>query len=114
MSKPVQAEEVPSAIPLEVASDTKHQNELAADGISGSIQRLASTSATQIDDVIAKLTELRDRLQIDGERVQHEIVRVQNQIAGYIETNEAVIESVNRIGHTLEQFKRAAGSSQPH
>ena len=111
MSKPMQAEEALSAIPLAVAGDTKHQNELAADGISDSIQRLASSSAAQIDGVIAQLTELRDRLQADGERVQHEIVRVQNQIAGYIETNEAAVDSVNRIGHTLEQFKRAAGSS---
>jgi type IV secretory pathway ATPase VirB11/archaellum biosynthesis ATPase len=107
MSKPVQAEEAL----LAVASNTKAQTALAADGILGSIQRLASTSASQIDSVIAKLTELRDRLQIDGERVQHEIVRVQNQIAGYMETNEAVIESVNRIGHNLDQFKRTAASS---
>jgi hypothetical protein len=110
MSKPVQAEEAL----LAVASNTKAQTALAADGILGSIQCLASTSASQIDGVIAKLTELRDRLQIDGERVQHEIVRVQNQIAGYMETNEAAIESVNRIGHSLDQFKRAAASSQPH
>jgi uncharacterized protein YfcZ (UPF0381/DUF406 family) len=107
MSKPVQAEALSG-------SDTKSGTELAADGISGSIQRLASTSAAEIDGVIAKLTELRDRLHSDGEHVQHEIVRVQNQIAGYMETNEAVIETVNRIGNNLEQFKRAVGASQPH
>jgi hypothetical protein len=112
MSKLVKAEETKSASSL--AGNTKPQTELAADGLSGSILRLASTSAAQIDAVIAELTELRDRLQLDGERVQHEIVRVQNQIAGYMETNEALVESVNRIGHTLEQFNPAGSSNQPH
>ena len=112
MTTPVKAEDAMSAAPL--AADTKPQNELAADGLPGSIQRLANTSAGQIDAVIVKLTELRGRLQLDGEHVQHEIVRVQNQIAGYMETNEAVIESVNQIRHALEQFNRSGNSGQPH
>ena len=112
MSTPVKAEEAVSASPR--AADTKPQTELAADGLPGSIQRLANTSAVQIDAVIAKLTELRDRLQLDGEHVKHEIIRVQNQIAGYMETNDAVIESVNRIGHALAQFNRGGNSGQPH
>jgi|SRR5579871_4314571 len=112
MSTPVKAEEARSASPLAV--DTKSQTELAADGLPGSVQRLANTSAAEIDAVIARLTELRDRLRVDGEHVRHEIVRVQNQIAGYMETNEAVIESVNQIGRALEQFNRGGNSGQPH
>jgi|KBSMisStaDraftv2_1062788.scaffolds.fasta_scaffold1610352_1 gas vesicle protein len=105
MSKPVQTAEAVSVISSGATGDTKPPTELAADGIANSIQRLASTSADQIDRLITELTQLRDRLQIEGERVQHEIVRVQNQIAGYMETNDAVMESVNGIGRTLVQFK---------
>ncbi len=114
MSKPVQAAEPVSVISAGVAGDAKSHTNLASDGISESIRRLGATSAAQIDRLIAELTQLRDRLQGEGERVQHEAVRVQNQIAGYVETNDAVMESVNGISRTLAQFKGAAGSSQPH
>ena len=112
MSTPVKAEEATSASPLAV--DTKPQTELAADGVQDSIQRIASNSAVQIDAVIAKLTELRGRLQLDGEHVQHEIVRVQNKIAGYMETNDAVIDSMTQIRRAMAQFNRNVNSDQPH
>ena len=117
MSKSVQPQEGLPAIPPAVEDEIKQfvqkaNTDLAADSICESIQSLASTSVVEIDRQIAELTQLRHRLQIEGERVHHEIVRVQNQIAGYSETNEAVVESVNGIGQTLEQFKRAAGLSQ--
>jgi hypothetical protein len=117
MSKSAQPQEglpaIPPAVEVEIEQFAQKANiDLAADSICDSIQSLASTSATEIDRLIAELTQLRHRQQIDGERVHHEIVRVQNRIAGYTETNEAVVESVNGIGQTLEQFKRAAGLSQ--
>jgi len=114
MSKPVQAAEVVSVISAGVAGDAKSHRNLASDDISDSIRRLGGTSAAQIDRLIAELTQLRDRLQSEGERVRQEAVRVQNQIAGYVETNDAVMESVNGIGQTLAQLKGAAGLSQPH
>ncbi len=113
MSKPIQAAEPVSAMSMAVSRDTKPNTSLASDDISQSIQRVAATSAAQIDSLIAELTQLRDRLQSDRERVQHEVVRVQNQIAGYVETNEAVMESVSGIGRTLAQFKVATDSGQP-
>lgn len=117
MSKPVQPQEglptIPPAVEGEITPFVqKTDTELAVDSICDSIQGLASTSAPEIDRLIGELTQLRHWLQIEGERVHHEIVRVQNQIAGYTETNEAVVESVNGIGRTLEQFKRAAGLSR--
>ena len=117
MSNPVQPQEGLPAIPPAVEGEIKQfvqkaNTELAADSICDRIQSLAGTSAAQIDRLIAELTQLRRWLKIEGERVHHEIVRVQNQIAGYTETNEAVVASVNGIGRTLEQFKRAAGLSR--
>jgi len=117
MSKSVQPQEGQPAIPPAVEGEIKQfvqktNTEFAADNICDSIQSLAGTSAAEIDRLIAELTQLRHRLQIEGERVHHEIVRVQNQIAGYTETNEAVVESVNGIGQALEQFKSAARLSQ--
>jgi hypothetical protein len=114
MSKPVQAAEPVSAISAGVARDKKPNTELASDDISDSIRRVGSTSAAQIDGLIGELTQLRERLQSDGERVQHEVLRVQNQIAGYVETNEAVMESVTGIGRTLAQFKSATEFKPPH
>jgi len=114
MSKPVQAVESASVISAGVAGDAKSHTNLASDGISDSIRRLGSTSAAQIDRLIAELTQLRDRLQSEGERVKREVERVQNQMAGYVETNDAVMESVKGISQTLAQFKGAAGLSQPH
>jgi hypothetical protein len=114
MSKPAQVAESMSAVSARAPGDAKPHTELAADGISDSIRRLAGTSADQIDGLIAELTQLRDRLQTEGERVQREIVRVQHQIAGYVETNDAVMESVDRIRQTLTPFKGTTASSQPH
>jgi len=114
MSKLVQAAEPVSVISAGAAGDAKSNTNLASDGISDSVRRLGGTSAAQIDRLIAELTQLRDRLQSEGERMQHEIVRVQNQIAGYVETNDAVMESVKGISQTLAQLKGAAGLSQPH
>jgi len=114
MSKPVQAAEPVSVISAGAAGDAKSNTNLASDGISDSVRRLGGTSAAQIDRLIAELTQLRDRLQSEGERMQHEIVRVQNQIAGYVETNDAVMESVNGISRTLAQFKGPTGLSQSH
>ena len=114
MSKPVQAAEPVSVISAGVAGDAKPNTNLASDDISDSIRRLGSTSAAQIDRLIAELTQLRDRLRSEGERVKHEVLRVQNQMAGYVETNDAVMESVKEISQTLAQFKGATGLSQPH
>jgi len=114
MSKLVQAADAIPAVSAKAAGDAKPHAELASDGITDTIRRMAGRSADQIDRLIGELTQLRDRLQTEGERVEHEIVRVQHQIAGYMETNDAMMESAQRISQALAQFKSVASSSPSH
>jgi hypothetical protein len=81
-------------------------------GVSDNIQRVASTSVTEIDRLISELTQLRSRLQSEGKRVQSEIARVQSNIADYTQTSEAAMQSIKAIDQSLGHFRRAAAASQ--
>ena len=65
------------------------------------IQRVAGSSVSQIDRLIAELTELRDHLQREGKRVETEI-------AAFAQTGTAAASSIKEISQTLGRFKRAA------
>ena len=65
------------------------------------IQRVAGTSVTEIDRLIAELTQLRDHLQREGKRVETEI-------AAFAQTGTAAVSSIKEISQTLGRFKRAA------
>lgn len=79
--------------------------------VSDTIRRVAVRSTEEIDRLISELTELRERLQRDSNRVQGEIVRVQCEIAGYTLTSDAAIQSIREIDQSLGQFKRAVAPS---
>ncbi len=91
---------------------TDKDSESFGNGVSDSIQRVASTSVAEIDRLIAELTQLRSRLQNEGKRVQSEIARVQSNIADYTQTSEAAMQSIKAIDQSLGQFRRAAAPSQ--
>jgi predicted nucleic acid-binding Zn-ribbon protein len=65
------------------------------------IQRVAGSSVTEIDRLIAELTQLRDHLQRESKRVETEI-------AAFAQTGQAAVSSIKDISHTLGRFKRAA------
>ncbi len=85
------------------------KNDVFGNGAVDTIQRVASTSAAEIDRLIAELTQLRGRLQNEGRRVQSEIARVQSDIVGYTQTSEAAIQSIKAIDQSLGQFRRVIG-----
>ncbi len=78
-----------------------------AERISVGIQRVAGEPLAQIGHMIAELTQLRDHLQNESERVLHEIARVDSEIAGYSQVSEAAVRSIREIDQTLVEFNRA-------
>ena len=74
-------------------------SEAAANSIVGVIQRVAGTSVSDIDNLIADLSQLRDHLHDEGQRVQHEITN-------YAQMSQAVLQSLKVISETVGQFKR--------
>jgi hypothetical protein len=65
------------------------------------IQRVAGTSLTEIENLIAELKSLRDLLHAEGQRVQREI-------SGYAQLSQAAMKSTRMIADNVSQWKRTA------
>lgn len=76
-------------------------SEIAANSINSVLQRVAGTSVTDIDNLITELSRLRDHLQNEGQRVQHEITN-------YAQMSQAVLQSIKVMTESVGQFKRTA------
>jgi hypothetical protein len=72
--------------------------EAAADNINALIQRVSGGSIVEVERVIAELTNVRDMLRSEGERVQREI-------SGYASLSQAAITSMKIIADSLAQWK---------
>ncbi len=117
MSRPVQPRDIPEIetdIRTFVRQESSRQGDresarpqadragdAAATSIPELIQRVAGSSVTEIDRLIAELTQLRDHLQKEGKRVETEI-------AAFAQTGHAAASSIREISQTLGRFKRAA------
>jgi hypothetical protein len=75
-------------------------NEGGAD-INTLIQRVSGASIMEIERVIAELTQVRDLLRSEGERVQREI-------AGYASLSQAAMTSMKIFGDSMAQWKPPA------
>jgi chromatin segregation and condensation protein Rec8/ScpA/Scc1 (kleisin family) len=75
-----------------------------AENISALIQRVASQSVSEIERVIAELTQVRDMLRNEGDRVQREI-------AGYAALSQAAMTSMKIIGDSLTQWRPPTGET---
>jgi hypothetical protein len=73
-------------------------NEGGADNINTLIQRVSGASIMEIERVIAELTQVRDLLRSEGERVQREI-------AGYASLSQAAMTSMKIFGDSMAQWK---------
>jgi vacuolar-type H+-ATPase subunit I/STV1 len=80
---------------------THKDSDTEATNIPELIQRVAGTSVSEIDRLIAELTQVRDHLQREGKRVETEI-------AAFAQTGSAAVSSIKEISQTLGRFKRAA------
>ena len=70
----------------------------AADNISALIQRVSGQSVGEIERVIGELTQVRDMLRNEGERVQREI-------ASYAALSQAAMTSMKIIADSLAQWR---------
>jgi hypothetical protein len=65
------------------------------------IERLAGTSVTDIESLITELESRRDLLQAEGQRVQREI-------SGYAQLNQAAMKYTRMIADNIAQWKGTA------
>lgn len=80
--------------------------EFAASNISSLVQRVAGTSLQEIDNLIGELQNLRDYIAIEGERVQREIT-------GYAQLNQAAMTSTRIISDSMSKWKDAVDDAKP-
>ncbi len=73
-------------------------SELAVGNINSLVQRVAGVSLQEIENLVGELQNLRDYLESEGERVQREL-------AGYAQLNQAAIKSTKIIAETMAQWK---------
>jgi len=74
--------------------------EFAASNIRSLVQRVAGTSLQEIDNLIGELQNLRDYIANEGERVQREIT-------GYAQLNQAALTSTRIISDSMSKWKDA-------
>jgi hypothetical protein len=72
---------------------------MVADNISSLLHRVSVSSVQEIDRLIHDLQVLRDRLHIEGERVQREIVE-------YASLSQAAMQSTKIISESLNHWKK--------
>jgi len=73
----------------------------AVNSVNSLIQRVAGTSLSEIENLIAELESLRDVLHAEGQRVQREI-------ASYAHLSQAAMKSTRMIAENVTQWKRTA------
>jgi hypothetical protein len=75
--------------------------EATVNNVNSLIQRVAGTSLSEIENLIAELESLRDLLHAEGQRVQREI-------SGYAQLSQAAMKSTRMIADNVTQWKRTA------
>jgi hypothetical protein len=69
----------------------------AAENINSLLQRVSSSSVQEIDRLIGELQNSRERLRLEGERVQHEIVEYATLSQSAMKATKIIVESLSRL-----------------
>jgi hypothetical protein len=77
--------------------------EATVNNVNSLIQRVAGTSLSEIENLIAELEALRDMLHAEGQRVQREI-------SGYAQLSHAAMKSTRMVSDNVQQWKRTTES----
>jgi hypothetical protein len=77
----------------------ENDGEVVAGNISSLLQRVSGSSVQEIDRLIADLQTLRDRLELEGERVRRDIVE-------YATLSQAAMQSTRIIAESLTHWKK--------
>jgi len=78
---------------------TDRDSELATNNLSTLLRRVSENSTSEIDNLISELRILREKLQADGNRVEHEIVE-------YAALSQSVIEMTRIVTDSMMQVKK--------
>jgi len=73
--------------------------EATVNNVNSLIQRVAGTSLSEIENLIAELEQLRDMLHAEGQRVQREI-------SGYAQLSQAAMKSTRMVSENVQLWKR--------
>jgi hypothetical protein len=71
------------------------------------IQRVAGASLDEIDQVIAKLEDMRETLRSEG-------MRVQRELAGYADLTDSAMTSMKIIAESLAHWQHASDEADRH
>ena len=77
--------------------------EATVNNVNSLIHRVAGTSVSEIDKLIAELEALREMLHAEGQRVQREI-------SGYAQLSQAAMKSTRMVSDNVQQWKRTTDS----
>jgi hypothetical protein len=91
----------PASGPAMSETALEPSTEATVNNVNSLIQRVAGTSLSEIENLIAELESLRDLLHAEGQRVQREI-------SGYAQLSQAAMKSTRMIADNVNQWKRAA------
>jgi hypothetical protein len=84
--------------------ETSQREPEAPQMVSEFVRQMAGASLTKLDETIVDLSQLRDFLHAEGERIKREI-------SGYLQFNHIAIRSTRSIVDNIVQWKRAAHST---
>jgi hypothetical protein len=76
-----------------------NDGDMVANNIGSLLQRVSGQSVQEIDSLIAELQVLRERLQLEGERVRRNIVE-------YASLSQAAMQSTKIISESLSHWKK--------
>jgi hypothetical protein len=91
----------PASGPSIAETALEPSTEATVNNVNSLIQRVAGTSLSEIENLIAELESLRDLLHAEGQRVQREI-------SGYAQLSQAAMKSTRMIADNVTQWKRTA------
>ena len=77
----------------------ENDGEVVASNIGSLLQRVSGSSVQEIDRLIDELQMLRDRLQLEGERVRRDIVE-------YATLSQSAMQSTRIIAESLTNWKK--------
>lgn len=78
----------------------RDDTDAVAEHLNSRIQRVSGQSVTEIDRVIAELTQVRDMLKKESDRVQREI-------SGYSSLSQSAMTSMKLIADSISQWRPA-------
>jgi hypothetical protein len=80
-----------------------NDGEMTANNLGTLLRRVSGGSTRQIDNLIAELRNLREKLQTDGDRVQRDIVE-------YATLNQSVMQLTNIVAESVKKLPDEPGN----